>query len=75
MQAVYPVPSSLAARMIPSYLAFFMKVLIKQISLYKALLCLLVKHPLAPLILKTCPLCWSRRDKWKHILIILADLG
>lgn len=48
MQPVYPVPSCLAEHVIPSYLVGFllMKVLIKSIYLYKALLCLLVKHPL-----------------------------
>lgn len=59
----------------PQLPRFFMKVLINQIHLYKALLCLLVKHPLAPLILKTCSLRWSRQDKWKQILIIFAGLG
>lgn len=59
----------------PQLSCFFMKVLIKQVHLYKALLPLLVKHPLASLILKTCPRHWSRQDKWKHILIILAGLG
>ena len=46
-QPVHPVPSGSAEPVIPSYLAFFMKVLIKPIHLYKALLCLL-NNPLHP---------------------------